>query len=277
MNVVSDPASYSYNLNYFEMCRFISCEEEGIRITGYNIANKFTSCNVENNNTNDSAGIAGMYIENAEGLFLDNPYFEGNGDGTVVDAGTAMNNSIGLQLAGAYCFNLRIENGWMVTSGVIIAIDNLSMWGGHISGVRFAPKAGGWAFYINAAGLVDRPSLAFDSNNFESGQKTIVQQGTGQFGAHIRQSSSCMFLAASTTLDLSANNKFVVNNPSGFAITTINDRFPGCEMWMFNSGSGTITIDAALMQSGSAASITAGQSKIFMVSGYPNAGKLIEM
>jgi hypothetical protein len=278
MNVVSDPSNYAYNLNYFEMCRFVDCEEEGVRITGFNIANKFTSCNIEGNNTNAVVGVAGMYVENAEGLFLDNPYFELNGGSVAVDAVNAMNNSIGLQLGGVRCFNLRVENGWMVQSGVLIAIDSpVSIWGGHVSGVRFAPKSGGWVFYINAAGLVDRPSLAFDSNNFESGQKTIVQQGTGQFGAHIRQSSACVYLPAATVLDLSANNKFTANNASGFTITTIDDRFPGCEMWLHNSGSGTITIDGALMASGSPATVTAGQAKIFMVTGFPQAGKLVEI
>jgi hypothetical protein len=77
-------------------------------------------------------------------------------------------------------------------------------------------------------------------------------------------------------LDLRAANKFAVFNASGFNLTNITNRFPGMEMKIYNSGVGTVTIDASLMVSGVASSIATGVAKSYMVLGFPNVGKFVE-
>ncbi len=276
MNVVSDPANYAYNLNTFISCKFATCTAQGIKITGFNVANKFLSCNIEGNNTDQVAGVAGMDVENAEGLFLDNPYFELNGASMAVDTGTATNNSAGLKLTGSRCFNLMVTGGWMVQSGIVIWIANgVTCWGGKISGIRLLPETGGWTVYCDGAGVVDRPSLCLDTDNYFNGQVEIVEQGTGQYGAHTRQSSGTFYITSAQTLDLLASSKYTCNNASGFTLTTISNRIPGNEFWVHNRGAGNITIDSALMASGVNTVITQGEAKAFMVAGFPDAGELV--
>jgi hypothetical protein len=277
MSVASDPANYAYNLNTFISCKFATCTAQGIKITGFNTANKFISPNIEGNNTLQVAGVAGMDVENAEGICLDNPYFELNGAGMAVDTGTPTNNSMGLKLTGSRCFNLRVGGtGWMVQSGIMIYIDPaVTCWGGIIENQRFLPETNGWSFYCDGAGLSDRPGLCYDVTNYTSGTLEIVQQGTGQFGAHVRQSSTVNYLTSAATLDLLGASKFTCSNASGFTITTIDNRVPGCELWIHNRGAGNITLDSALMASGADTVITQGNAKTFMVAGFPDAGELV--
>ena len=279
MHVISDPANYAFNLNTFIMCRYVNSIEEGISITGYNIANDFISCNVEGNNTANAVGIAGMYVQDAEGLFLDNPYFELNGGGAAVDAVNPLNNSIGLYLAGARCFNVRVQNGWMVQSGTMIAV-NVSdgIQGGEISGVRFAPNSNGFDIYVgDKLNGINAQPIIIDSNNYFSGQLSIKTDGAGLTSGAVRQTAACQFVPSASTLDLRSANKFAVFNASGFNLTSITNRFPGMEMKIYNSGSGTVTIDASLMVSGVASSIATSVGKSYMVLGYPNAGKFVEI
>jgi hypothetical protein len=279
MNVVSDPSNYAYNLNYFQMCRFVDCEEEGVRITGYNIANKFTNCNIEGNNTNKIGGIAGMYVENAEGLFLDNPYFEANGNGTAVDAINPLSNSIGLYLSGERCFNLRVTNGWMVQSGTLIAVNVSSgIIGGEISGIRFAPNATGFDIYVGDKlnGINGQP-IIIDSNNFFSGKMSIKTDGAGLTSAAVRQTSACQFFTAPVTVDLRICNKFAVFSATGFNLTDITNRVPGMTLMVVNIGVGTVTIDASLMSFGVASSIAANTSKQYLVLGFGSIGKFVEI
>ena len=278
-HAISDPANYAFNLNTFISCRFVNSVQEGINITGYNIANKFISCDVEGNNTANAVGVAGMYVQNAEGLFLDNPYFELNGGGTAVDAVNPLNNSSGLYCAGDRCFNLQVQNGWMVQSGTMIAVnENSGIIGGIISGVRFAPLSTGFDIYIgDKLNGINAEPFVIDSNNYFSGQLSIKTGGDGLTSAAVRQTSACQYVPGATTLDLRAANKFAVFNASGFNLNSITNRIPGMELWITNVGAGTVTIDASLMYSGSASSIAAGASKIYMVLGYPNVGKFVPM
>ena len=279
MYVVSDASNYAYNLNYFESCRFISCTQEGVRITGYNIANKFVSCNIEGNNTSAVAGTAGMYVEDAEGLFLDNPYFELNGSAVVVDTVNPLNNSIGLYLTGARCFNARVTNGWMVQSGTLIAVNVSSgIIGGEISGIRFAPNSGGFDVYVGDKlnGINGQP-IIIDSNNYFSGQTSIKTDGAGLTAGAIRQTAATQYIAAATTLDLRAANKFSVFNATGFNLVNITNRFPGMTLMISNIGAGTVTIDASLMSSGVASSLAAGVSKQYLVLGFGSIGKFVEI
>jgi hypothetical protein len=269
MRIDGDPSNYAINLNTFVMCRWVSCDDEGVRITGYNIANKFISCNVEGNNTSGTVGTAGMYVEDAEGLFLDNPSFELNGGAVVVDAVNPLNNSIGLYLAGDRCFNLRVTNGWMVQSGTIIAVNVAQgIQGGEISGIRFAPNTTGFDVYVgDKLNGVNAQPIIIDSNNYFSGQLSVKTDGAGLTTAAVRQTAACQFVPGASTLDLRSANKFAVFNASGFNLTNITNRIPGMGMTIYNSGSGTVTIDAALMVSGAASSIATGVSKNYMVLG----------
>lgn len=278
-HVISDPANYAFNLNTFIMCRYVNSVEEGVNITGYNIANKFISCNVEGNNTANAVGIAGMYVENAEGLFLDNPYFELNGGGTAVDAVNPLNNSIGLYIAGDRCFNLRVQNGWMVQSGTLIAVNVAQgIIGGEISGIRFAPNATGFDIYVgDKVNGVNGQPIIIDSNNYFSGQMSIKTDGAGLTSAAVRQTAACQYVVSAITLDLRAANKFAVFNAVGFNLTNITNRIPGMNMTIYNSGVGTVTIDAALMVSGASSSIATNVSKNYMVLGFPNVGKFVEI
>lgn len=278
-HVISDPSNYAFNLNTFISCRYISSEEEGVYISGYNIANKFLSCNVEANNANNDVAVAGMYVENAEGLFLDNPYFELNGGSVAVDSVNPLNNSIGLYLAGDRCFNLRVTNGWIVQSGTLIAVNVSSgIQGGEISGIRFAPLSTGFDIYVgDKLNGIDAQPLIIDSNNYFSGQLSVKTDGAGLTSAAVRQTAACQYVPGAATLDLRAANKFAVFNASGFNLTTINNRIPGMTMTIYNSGVGTVTIDSTLMVSGAASSIATGISKNYMVLGYPNAGKFVEI
>ena len=279
MYVVSDASNYAYNLNYFESCRFVSCTQEGVRITGYNIANKFVNCNVEQNNSSAVAGTAGFYIEDAEGLFLDNPYFESNGSAVVVDTVNPLSNSIGLYLTGARCFNVRVTNGWMVQSGTLIAVNVSSgIIGGEISGIRFAPNSGGFDVYVGDKlnGINGQP-IIIDSNNYFSGQTSIKTDGAGRTAGAIRQTAATQYIAAATTLDLRAANKFSVSNATGFNLVNITNRFPGMTMMVSNIGAGTVTIDASLMSSGAASSLAANVSKQYLVLGFGSIGKFVEI
>lgn len=279
LHVISDPANYAFNLNTFIMCRYVNSIEEGVNITGYNIANKFISCNVEGNNTANAVGVAGMYVQDAEGLFLDNPYFELNGGGTAVDAVNPLNNSIGLYLAGDRCFNLRVTNGWMVQSGTLIAVNVVSgIQGGEISGVRFAPLSTGFDIYVgDKLNGINAQPLIIDSNNYFSGQMSVKTDGAGLTSGAVRQTAACQFVPAATTLDLRAANKFAVFNATGFNLTTITNRIPGMTLMVSNIGVGTVTIDASLMSSGVASSLAANISRQYLVLGFGSIGKFVEI
>lgn len=278
MKINGDPANYAVNLNTFIMCRWDTCVNEGVKITGYNVSNAFISCNVEGNNTSATVGIAGMYVENAESLDLLNSYFEMNGNAVPVDAVDPLNNSIGLYLAGERCFNLRVENGWMVQSGTIIAVNvSLGIFGGEISGIRFAPNGTGFDVYIgDKLNGINAPPMNISSNNYFSGQLLIKTDGSGTTSGAVQQTATCQYLTSATSFDLRAANKITCNDATGFNLTTITNRIPGMELKIYNYGTGTITIDATLMASGVASSITTGVAKSYMVLGFPEIGKFVE-
>jgi hypothetical protein len=281
MQIDGDPAAYAVNLNTFIMCRWGFSKQEGVKITGYNIANKFISCNVEQSNTDQVAGVAGMYVEDAEGLFLDNPYFEMNGGSVAVDAVNPLNNSIGLYLTGDRCFNLRVTNGWMVQSGTIIAVNvSQGIIGGEISGIRFASLTNGFDVYVgDKLNSFNAPPMIIDSNNYwsGSGKLSVKTDGAGVTSATVRQTATCQYVTNATTLDLRGCSKFVVNRAAGFNLTDITNRIPGMEMKIYNAGSGTVTIDASLMRSGLASSILPDTSKSYLVLGFPSIGKFVEI
>jgi hypothetical protein len=278
MQIIGDPTNYAVNLNTFIMCRWVECEQEGVRISGYNIANKFISCNVERCNKDLDVGVGGMYVENAEGLFLDNPYFELNGQLVPVDTVNPLNNSVGLYLVGDRCFNLQVLNGWFVQSGTMIAVNVAQgILGGEISGIRFLPEAGGFDIYIgDKLNQLNAQPLAISSNNTWSGKLAVKTDGAGLTSATVGQVAACQFITGNVTIDLRAANKLTTFNASAFTLSLITNRIPGMEMKIYNAGAGTVSIDASLMVSGVASTITTGVAKSYMVLGYPNAGLCVE-
>lgn len=279
MQIIGDPANYAVNLNTFIMCRWVECDQEGVRMTGYNIANKFISCNVERCNKDLDVGVGGMYVENAEGLFLDNPYFELNGQLVPVDTVNALNNSIGLYLVGDRCFNLQVLNGWFVQSGTMIAVNVAQgILGGEISGIRFLPESGGFDVYVgDKLNGVNAQPLALSSNNTWSGKLSVKTDGLGLTSATVGQVAACQYVTGNVLLDLRSANKFTTFNASPFTLNNITNRIPGMEMKIYNAGAGTVTIDASLMASGVASTIASGATKSYMVIGYPGAGLFVEM
>ena len=279
MQIIGDPANYAVNLNTFIMCRWVGCNQEGVRISGYNIANKFISCDVEGCNKNLTVGVGGMYVENAEGLFLDNPYFEANGQLVPVDTVNALNNGIGLYLVGDRCFNLQVLNGWFVQSGTLIAVNVAQgILGGAISGIRFLPETGGFDIYIgDKLNGINAQPLAISSNNTWSGKLAVKTDGTGLTSATVGQVAACQYVTGNVTLDLRTANKFTTFNASPFTLNLITNRIPGMEMKIYNAGAGTVSIDASLMVSGVASTITTGVAKSYMVIGYPAAGLFVEI
>jgi len=277
--VQADPTNYAFNLNTFVSCRFISCTAEGVRITGYNTVNTFISCNIESNNTADVVGVAGMYVEDAEGLNLISPYFETNGRDVVVDPVNPLNNSIGLYLAGVRCFNLRVLNGWMVQSGTMIAVNVSSgIIGGEISGVRFAPNATGFDIYVgDKIGGPSVQPLIVDANNYFSGAMSFKTDGAGRTAAVVRQASSTVYVTSDIPLDLRHVGKITANNAAPFSLTQLTNLIPGLEFWVRNVGAGTLTIDGSFIQGGVASTVATNTSKLYMVLGFPGVGKLVEV
>jgi hypothetical protein len=280
MYVLSDPAQYAFNLNQFIECRFYSCIQEGIKIQGYGAQTiHFLSCDIELNNSANVAGIAGAYIQNGEAVKFENCYFENNGQGVAVNTSTYANNSYGLHFSGERCFNCNVDTGWMVGSGIMLFLNATSgIIAGSLSNVRFTPESNGWDF-VNDSKINAGYSSPFvvKSNNYWNGKFLNVPNATQLNPTAMQQNSSCVFMPGVVDIDLRTQNKFMVFNASGFNITTINNAIPGMELWVFNCGSGTVTIDASLMYGGAASSIAANVTKIYMVCAYPGYGKLIEM
>lgn len=275
---IADPANYAYNLNTFIECRFISSINEGYYQTGFNSYNSFYSCNIEQNNTSQTAGIAGAYIEDAEGLTLLGSYFELNGSGVAVDTGNVLNNSIGLHLAGNRCFNVKVDNCWMVESGVMILQDvAVGVTGGKINGCRFIPLTNGWDIY--ASGKVTAPDanvLTIGNDNNFGGKTEIAVNGAGLYSAAFEQASTCAYITGALTIDLRGASKFIANSGSNFTLSTITNRIPGMDFIVHNVGAGVVTIDAALMANGVASEIGKNESRSYLVGGFPTGGKLIE-
>jgi hypothetical protein len=138
----------------------------------------------------------------------------------------------------------------------------------------------GYSIYISSVlASISAPGFVYDSSNFNTGKIEIPQDLNGNYAARVNQITSCYWLTSTQAIDLTQTGKLVVN-PNGTTftgITTINNRIPGMELWVWNeSGSNSFTIDSSLIYRGSGviASLT---GKRYIVGGYPANGKLIEM
>lgn len=280
-NVSTDTSTPAFNQNTFIQCRFADCTQEGIRIVGQNTTLGFYTCDFEICNSSDAAGVAAVYLEDSEQASFIGCYWENNGDGVAVDTGNPANNSVGVKFAGTYCYNPKIEQAYFVTSGLLVWVA-ASVRGGILANSRLNPLGGstGWTLYVSSTlSSINAPQFCYDSSNFTNGKISFPQDVNGNYTGRVSQVTSCYWMTSSETLDLTQTSKVIVN-PNGTTftgITTINNRIPGMELWVWNeSGSNSFTIDSSLIHRGSGV-IAALTGKRYIVGGYPANGKLIEM
>lgn len=279
MNVSTDTTTPAFNQNTFIQFRTAGCSEEGVKIVGQNTTLGFYTCDFELCNTDDTVGTAAVYIEDSEQASFIGCYWEDNGGGVAVDGSNPANNSVGIKFAGTYCYNAKIEQAFFVGSGLLIWIA-ASVRGGIVANSRLDALANGFALYVQPAlSGINAPAFTYDSSNFCSSKISIPQDGNGNYAGRVNQTTSCYWMTATEVIDLTQTSKLMVN-PNGTTftgITTINNRIPGQELWVWNeSGSNSFTIDAALIYRGSGV-IAAQTGRRYMVGGYPANGRLVEM
>ena len=275
----TDPTTPAFNQNVFLNCRFAGCTNVGVKIIGENTTLGFYTCDFEGCNSSNTAGVAAVYIEDSWSPSFIGCYWEANGIGVAVDNVTLANNSIGLHLAGTFCYNPKIEQAFAVTSGLMFWVQ-ASVRGGILQNSRIIPNGNGYSLYVSpTVADITAPGFIFDSSNFYNGNILILQDVNGQYAGRVNQVTSCYWLTGKQTIDLIQVGKLIVN-PNGTTFTgidTINNRIPGMELWVWNqSGSNSFTIDSSLIYAGSGV-VAAQTAKRYMVGGFPANGKLIEM
>lgn len=277
INVSTDASTPAFNQNTFTQCQVTGCSAEGVKIVGQNTTIAFYTCNFEICNTADTLGRAAVHVEDSEEMSFIGCYWEDNGGGAVVNNVTIANNSVGLKFAGAYCYNPRIAQAYFVGSGVLVWVA-ASVRGGVLENSRLIPLTGGYSLHVSAALAANGdPTFVYDATNFNpAGLLSIVEDVNGNFAGSVRQSSSCLYITATQTIDLATTSKIVNNSSGAITITTIKNRVPGMELTVYNNSGSTFTIDSALVWVGSGA-IATGTRKHFIVAGFPNAGKFIAL
>jgi hypothetical protein len=276
--VASDAANYAFNANTFTNCRFINGQGYGVYISGYaGLGLTFTGCDFEQNNLNNVVGGAGIEIENAETVTFQGCYWEANGAGIPVDAIFPANNGVDLILSGLRSYENHIDGSWFAQSTTsILVTSTAAIYGGSVAGNRFQNRAGGWAVAVSGRYPDnDQPVFEIKANNILGGKIQITENVDEKNPAYLGQSDSCIFSAAATSLNLVTHKNVVFNDASPFTISTLENAYPGMELWIYNAGAGEITIAAGLAHDAAAISITAGESFSFVVSTYPLRGKLI--
>jgi hypothetical protein len=276
--VASDAANYAFNANTFTNCRFINGQAYGVYITGYaGLGLTFTGCDFEQNNLNNVVGGAGIEIENAETVTFQGCYWEANGAGIPVDAIFPANNGVDLILSGLRSYENHIDGSWFAASTTsILVTSTAAIYGGSVAGNRFQNRAGGWSVAVTGRYPDNnQPVFEINANNIFGGKIQITENGDEKNPAYLGQSDSCIFSAAATSLDLVTHKNVVFSDASPFTISTLENAYPGMELWIYNAGTGEITIAAGLAHDAAAISITAGESFSFVVSTFPLRGKLI--
>lgn len=274
VNASTDNTSPAFNLNQFSNCFFNLSRDEGFKLVGQSIANSFYSCNFERNNTLNTPNRSAVYIEDSQNIAFRGCYFEDNGWEIAANA-TITLNSHALQLSGTYCIQPSIDCCYMSGSGSIIYITAGAVTGGLISNTRMiANGIAGYAFSSSATSGGNQSVMVYDSTNYSYGTVYFGIGGGLNYSTAVNQTSSVNYLSGDTTLDLLANKKITLNNAAPFTFTTINNRLPGCELWVSVLAS-AVTIPAAMMASGIDYVIPG--NAILLVSGYPFDGKFVVM
>ena len=157
-----------------------------------------------------------------------------------------------------------------------------SVRGGILANSRLNPLGGatGWTLYVSATlSAINAPQFCYDSSNFTNGKISFPQDVNGNYTGRNSQVTSCYWMTSTEVIDLTQTSKLMVN-PNGTTFTgisTINNRIPGQELWIWNeSASNSFTIDSSLIHRGSGV-IAALTGRKYMVGGFPANGKLIEM
>jgi len=278
-NVSTDTTTPAFNQNTFIQCRTAACTQEGFKIVGQNTTLGFYTCDFELCNTSDTVGKAAFYIEDCDQPSFIGCYWEDNGGGVAVDGANPANNSVGIKFAGTYCRNPKIDQTFFVGSGLLIWIA-ASVRGGVVANSRLNSLANGFALYVQPAlSDINAPAFTYDSSNFCDSKISIAQDVNGNYTGRVNQTTSCYWMTSAQTIDLTQTSKLIVspNGTTFTGITTINNRIPGQELWVWNdSASNSFTIDASIIYKGSGV-IAAQSGRRYMVGGYPANGKLIEM
>ena len=266
-NISTDTVNPACILNSWYMCLFLGSTQQALKIIGLNVTNSFYSSNFQGANSSNVAGVAATEIHDSQMIQFTDCYWESNGLSVAVDTTNYLNNSIGLWLTGNYCFEPKIENSYIVGSGVLIAMDaSVGGIGGYIGNNTFIPTANGWDIYNKAATNSNTSAaVTIDGNNIFNGKTTVVQDVNGQYNAYIRQIKTCRYIASNQTIDLRTMSKLEINVASPTTITTITNLIAGCELWI-KVPNAAVTIPATYMASGSDLVIATGTSKILMVS-----------
>ena len=267
--VSTDTTTEAFNLNQFISCQFIYNQLQGILITGYNNTISFIGCDVELNNLSNTAGVAAVDVSTSELFVFDNGYLESNGVGVAVTA-TYANNSIAFAFRG-YCDNPRISNSYIVGSGLLIYFT--SVLGGIIENNRLNTLSSGYVLVAN--GNATTQPVIFDSTNrITLGTIPLLPDVTGSMQFAPRQNTTCGYQTSAFVPDLLNGQTYICNGT--FTISSIANAYPGATVTIIVYGTNTITWSAGLVVQGST-TVTTGQVKTYIVSGYPNVGKLIEI
>ena len=274
-----DPVNTAFIGNHFNLFQCLGATKEGFKLVGSNVTNAFINCAFQDCNSNNVAGNAAAYIEDAQMVSFINCYWEFNGAGVAVDTANPRNNSIGLFLGGDICFEPKIENCWMVQSGVMILLDAIAGGvGGGVKGTRFAPNTNG--FDVACLSLVPGENSApfvIDADNYFSGKISIDPGVTARLPACIRQSHTSRYITGNMEIDVRNNNRLTVNSAAGFTFNNITNFFGGEELWIANVGTGTVVVPASYMANGVALSLAANDTAILYAQGFPAAGKFRKM
>lgn len=280
----TDENNVSFIFNTFTNCYFNKCTAEGMRIEKINLSNKFITCNWQDDNQAQLGGVAALYIKDSRSLSLDNCYFEGNGqlDGSpmLVNTTNPAANAIDMWLDGT-CITQRpsIMNSYFYGAGTSLYITAVPIYSGHAENNFFRPLPGGFAFAGTSVQVENAASFTFGASNMFDGQ--VVNSGTNcVFG--FEQPKAMTYQANSSgvqpVIDLLQWSKYCINNNCvPINITTINNRLPGCELYIWNVNAAAITIDASLMANGVTHTIAPGSQARFTVCSFPANGKLIPL
>lgn len=276
MKVNTDTANVSFILNTFVECYWNDSIEEGLRVETWNLMNKFISCNWQYNNTGDVAGVAESYFgANNQLLSFDKCYWESTA-AVAVDTSNPANNSISCRLDGSgLTTNPSFDGCYFAGSGCNLLIDADVLFGGHIKESALACNTGGFSIAVvtevNQGAAQDQ--FRFDHSNTYSGQIRLKAPIGDQFAAYIEQQKGMFYGGNPASIDLMRFSKFVINTATGVTIPTPSNMIPGCEMYIKVFGGGSVTVPAAIMDTGVNEVVASGANKTFMAMPFPWIGK----
>jgi hypothetical protein len=276
MKVNTDTASVSFILNTFIECYWNNSIQEGLRIETWNLMNKFISCNFQYNNTANAAGVAECYFgSNNQLLSFDKCYWETTAAVTV-DTNNPSNNSIGCRIVGAGITSSPIFEGcYFAGAGCNLLIDPAVLAAGYIKQSGLSCATGG--FNIAVVSEVNQGSLqdqfCVDYSDILNGQIRLISPVGQQYPAYIQQQTGIFYGPNPASIDLAAFCRFVINTATAVTIPTPSNIIAGCELYIYVIGGGSVTVPAALMNTGVAVTVANDTNKTFLAMPFPYIGK----